>query len=883
MRVANRKCIWRLSLKSMRASAMRNVITILAIALTTVLFTTLFIIAGSINYAFEQSNFRQVGGYAHGSFKYLTKEQVEELRDDPLIMEYGVRRYVGMPQEAPFHKSHVEISWCDANAAKWMYLEPIEGRRPKEGTNEAATDTRVLSLLGVEPKMGAEFSITLNLNGTEITENYVLSGWWEYDEAITASHVLIPESRAETILQKMEPDPDDEVTGMYNMDVMFESTAHIEMDMWEVLEHHNYQSEDRFSDEDYISYGVNWGYTSSQLLGSMDPVVVLAIGGILLLIICTGYLIIYNVFQISVANDIRFYGLLKTIGTTGKQIRRIVLQQAFLLSGIGIPIGLLLGAGVGAVLTPVVLKDLNGVVEDAISFSPVFFVVSAAFALFTVMISCKKPGKMAAKVSPVEAVHYTEGTRVKQKIRKGTKATSLHRMAWANLGRNRSKTVVTILSLALSVVLLNLTVMFTEGFDSDKYISKSICTDFIVADAKYFQVGGTIWYQDMELSEEVIAQLEQAAELTGGRVYGRTSSVQEFITENYYREKYGQWSTSEEMDRSLVYTERDEEGLLSEDAQLFGMESFALDKLTVIEGDISKIYEPEGNYIAAVYLMDDYGNPEMDSNWAKVGDKITLRYVDEYEYYDVKTGEILELDEIGEERAYGCRASVYEDVEYEVVALVSVPHAISYRYYGMDEFVLNAKTFIRDTKTDSVMLYACDTTEEDNAAMEKFLADYTAQVMPQLDYESRESYMEEFEEFRYTYLLLGSALSFIIGLVGVLNFLNAVLTGIWARKREFAVMQSIGMTGKQLKRMLIWEGVYYAMGAIGLAFIICVFGAPVERTAFESMFWFYSYHFTAIPIAIVTPAFVLLGILLPLIVYQVVSKHTIVERLRETD
>ncbi len=89
-----------------------------------------------------------------------------------------------------------------------------------------------------------------------------------------------------------------------------------------------------------------------------------------------GYLIIYNIFQISVAGDIRFYGLLKTIGTTPRQLKRIIRQQALLLCLIGIPAGLLLGYGIGAVLMPVVLHSIQlntGI--TTISTSPVTLVL----------------------------------------------------------------------------------------------------------------------------------------------------------------------------------------------------------------------------------------------------------------------------------------------------------------------------------------------------------------------------------------------------------------------------------------------------------------------------------------------------------------------------
>ena len=105
---------------------------------------------------------------------------------------------------------------------------------------------------------------------------------------------------------------------------------------------------DSYTDPNSVRIGVNWGYTSSQLESQLDPELMIAIAAFLMLVIFTGYLIIYNIFQISVAGDIRFYGLLKTIGTTPRQLKRIIRQQALLLCLIGIPAGLLLGYGIGA-------------------------------------------------------------------------------------------------------------------------------------------------------------------------------------------------------------------------------------------------------------------------------------------------------------------------------------------------------------------------------------------------------------------------------------------------------------------------------------------------------------------------------------------------------
>ena len=145
----------------------------------------------------------------------------------------------------------------------------------------------------------------------------------------------------------------------------------------------------------------------------------------------------------------------------------------------------------------------------------------------------------------------------------------------------------------------------------------------------------------MGVPEEVIAAVDAQGGITGsGRVYGKTAPALEFVTEEYYRSMWGRWNTQEQLDSMVAFLDRTEDGLLADRVQLYGMEPFALDHLTVLEGDLSKLNDPDGNYIAAVYSEDDYGNPEMDSHWARLGDTVTIRYVEAFEYYDPATGEV---------------------------------------------------------------------------------------------------------------------------------------------------------------------------------------------------------------------------------------------------
>lgn len=883
IRVKNGKAIARVSHKSLKANQSRNIIAISAIILTTLLFTTLFTILGGVLKSFEQANFRQVGGDFHGSFKHLTKDQVKELSKDSLIQSYGITMVIGMPLDVPFNKTHVEVRCMDETYAKGGFCMPTEGTLPKEGTKEIALDSRVLNLLEVEPKIGEPITLTYYMDivnqKVPVTDTFTLSGWWQYDPAGPASMVIVPESYAVEKAEWFETqiNPEEVEPCSWTLDVYFQNSRKIEENVKTVLEHFGYQNEDE-SKDNYIATGVNWGYVGAQTSQNMDAATMASMVVILLLIMFTGYLIIHNIFRISVTNDIRFYGLLKTIGTTGKQIRSLIRRQALTLCIIGIPIGLMLGYFIGNVLMPVVMSNFS-VSTVAVSANPFIFVGAILFSLITVLLSAAKPGRMAAKVSPIEAVRYTERSHTKKTIRQGTAGGKLGTMALVNLGRSKSRTALVIISLALVVMLLETTAVLAGGFDMDKYLNQFVVTDYILGGADYFQVTKG-FHKDNAVTEEDIAEVEKQGTITeSGRIYGAVTPIKEFISEDIFMERYTRMTDEENAKILLDMTERLETGEAADEVSIYGMENQALDYLNVLEGDLKDVYDADKKVIAAVYKTDDYGKPEWDSNWAKVGDQVKVRYIDEIQYINVDTGELIE-DIDSYDGGYEEKIIRYHEETYTVAACVSVKQSMSYRRYNSDQFVLNADRFKKDTGSASIMTYLFNTTKESNTHMDEFLKDYTESTNPTLDYESKQSYASEFYSFRNMFIIMGGALSFIVGMVGVLNFLNAVLTSIVIRRREFAMLQSIGMSGTQLKKMLVYEGVLYAAIASVVSLMLGLAVAPLLGKVMSSMFWFFTYKFTIWPIVIMTPIFLILGITLPLVTYRYTNKQTIVERLR---
>lgn len=823
MKVKNGSCIRHLSFKTLMAAKKRNIIAVLAIALTALLFTSLFTIVMSINETNQNYQFRSVGGYAHGAFKDVDEDQIAVLSAHPDVKAVGVRTVLGLATQGAFEKDYAEVSYMDDNNAKWSFSQPTVGRTPKSG-NEITMDTKALELLGVKPELGAQVKVTYTLAdkeqmGWDITDTFTLVGWWDYDELLSVHFLNVSKEYAQKI-DKLA------VAGglkpfRTDLSVMLRSSLNIENDLTRIGEDCGYSIGEEAGQ---LRIGVNWGYTATQVWDTLGVGGILAMLAVLILVAFTGYLVIYNIFQISVAGDIRYYGLLKTIGVTPKQLRRLIRQQALLLSALGIPAGLLLGYGVGAAAVPITMSTSTmGGRYTTVSVSPWIFLFSSVFALLTVLLSCARPGRIAGRVSPVEAVRYTERQSAGKTHRKGSKVTPVQ-MAAANLGRDKKKTALVMVSLSLTVVLLNLLVTFIGGFDMDKYLSRRSCADFLISTPDYFN------YRGFSLTKEAVEPVRaNTAHSLEGFAY-QTGGVGMYLPESVWRDEAAFYSrdTDMDIDALLAQTPRDGDKVQAA-SQIEGLDPTLGEKLTVIDGSL-------------------------DSLWEKV--------------------------------TYGNGDTAY-DVNYTVCALVDVPYNMSSRFYTMGyEAILSADALYRDAGEDNVfpMLYLFDTpSPEAEAAAESYLAQLTSDPDSPLMYESKATHRAYFQEFRMTFVILGGLLCAIIGIVGILNFFNAMMTAILARSREFAVLQSVGMTGRQLETMLLWEGLLYTLGSGLIAGLLSAAINPLAGRLLESAYWFYSYHYTITPVLAMLPVFLLLGCAIPAVMYRQAVKQSIVERLRSLD
>lgn len=818
----------RLAKRSLSADRRRNIIAVIAIALTTLLFTSVFTMGFGLVESIQRAAMVMSGGDGHVAVKYVTEEEYKKISRNPLIKEMAYCRMLSdSVDNNSLIKRRTEFWYYDDVGLKFGFAEPTGGHKPL-APNEVIADTRTLGLLGVPLEVGAPISLRLTVHGRQVQRDFVLAGWWESDPGFNIGQIFSSRAYVNAHLDELRNTyrTDSSLTGTITGYLKFNNSLNIEKDLETVLTESGYSMDEKAPN--YIATGVNWAYMSTGM--RLDAGTVLGLLCAMALFVLTGYLIIYNIFQISVLNDIRFYGLLKTIGTTNRQLRVIIRHEAVLLSLIGIPLGLLAGFLVGRAFVPTLMAR-SSYAGSAVSVSPhpLIFVGAAVFALITVFISTNKPGKIAARVSPVEATGYDEVSRGSlKKFKKSKIGARPERMALANLSRNKRRTVLVVLSLSLSIILANTVFTLSQSVDVNKALQKFNASDFLIGHAdlfnhKYSGAGSA-------LSESFIeAVTKQAGFEKGGRLYGTGGSY----TSQSSNQTMNKWPDG------------------SYSTAVYGLDPFPFSRLDLVDGEMDAAKLASGDYILEGVKADDNGKVEADSFNHKVGDKIALK----------------------------CGGSVRETTVLGHV--IANPDTNTDGAWTGSAFYLPADVFRKLTGVKYAMSYAFDASDDQESQMEAFLNRYTGSVEPTMSYTSKSTALSGLEGVRSTTVLIGGTLALMIGLIGILNFVNAVLTSILARRREFAVLQSIGMTRKQLKTVLRCEGGLYAILTAAVSAVLSICCSQLIVRPFSANVWFMSFRFVFWPLAVILPILLVLAILIPMAAYRSADRQSIVERLSE--
>lgn len=865
----NTEVIKRLSKRYFKKNRIRNLAAILAIMLTAFLFTSITSLVFSMSSSIQLSMQMQKGSKADGDIRYLTEEQYEELQNSDFIKEAGCRRFVGFASNASGHM--VEINYADPVQQELTFCTPTYGKAPKKA-NEIATTDQALEALGVKAKVGETVLVEFTLRGKTYQYEMVVSGWWEAAND-TGSLLIVSEQ-----FLKDNPDlfintyaKDREIAGTYMADVVLKDKRHIQKQLQEFALSVGGEPE-KMNAGNYIACSQNQVGNAMLQPGMMMSAIVFV-----LLFVVSGYLLIYNIFDISVMQDVRQYGLLRTIGTSTRQIKKIVNRQAIWLTLIGLPLGLIFGFLVSKMLLPIVMKffQANSLKAMKVSVSPLIFLIAAVFTIFTVIISTRKPAKKAAKISPLEAIRYTGQENKKTKKTKRTHGAKLSYMAFSNLGRNKRRSVFIVLSMLLCIVLFNSIIVITQSMDEEKWISRSTKTDFTVYNSVAVNGVSPFQYREDGLPDSVVNLINQQKGVEKERILYRNTRDDSDVTVDYKFEdlvciaeetEEDYVSKAYENGSSLRVVPGTEDGYFG---NVFGVSEAFWEDVTIYEGennpDILKKKMETGDYVIVGTIIDRLtGEAEEETQLQQqlqVGDSITFSKDGKEE----KTCTIL------------AKATVVA-TEYETYA-----GANGATYIGGDApFLYMSDTKFKELYEDpTIFSYSFKAGQGQKENLEGFLADFTGENTS-VAYTSTKLLQEQLASNRDIVLLVGGMIGVILAFAGLINFTNMMVTNIITRRHEFAAMQSIGMTNRQLRRLIMDEGLYYAAGADVIGGLLAVIlGTTVLKNVLNSpSMWYFTLRFTLVPALFIAVIYLILAAIIPVVVLHFFNKGSVVERLR---
>ena len=427
----------------------KSILIILTIFLATTLLSSVAMVGLDWNEVNKRNVIQYYGSY-HGLYGRVDETKYEKIKSHIDIESTGIINGIGAIKEFD-DETKISLSFVDENAAKLNSLELVQGKFPTN-KNEIAIDDLALKKLGHEQKLNQTIEIEYEdyASGEVVIKDFIVTGITKSSETaqVKKSYSIIVSNDYMNSTRDMSKENFNVFFTLKNVDNM------------------SYDDMELIIDEIGENFGIKKVYTSVNEnyinLSKPDPSVITSIVVICLVIILSSILVIYNIFYLSIITKVQEFGKLRAIGTTKKQIKKIILREGMYLSTIAIPIGLVAGYFISEGIAKYLL------LSDVSASKWLIALVIGIISITTVYISLIKPMKIASKVSIVEAVKYNGESTTKKKTRKGYDYINVSRLTKANLSSNKKRTYVTLLSLTLSGILFIVVSCALSSMDAEK-------------------------------------------------------------------------------------------------------------------------------------------------------------------------------------------------------------------------------------------------------------------------------------------------------------------------------------------------------------------------------------------------------------------------------
>ena len=833
----NQPVIKHIAKTNLKSNFRRSITMILAVLLSSFLLFSVFTVGLTYLKMNKLQNIRLNGADFDAVLYGVTEEQKTILDNDENVKQFGILTVAGAVRETETDKTP-GVGLLYADAVLWDdMMSPtrtfLQGKYPTN-ENEIMVTEEALKKCGFEnKKTGDEITFVYEIKEKRQEKTFQISGIWGGFGIVDNFFV----SKAFCEQEGIEE--------LYNSrcDISFEKRWMSEEEQQAFIDKMELGKSQR------LFYVYEFGNAAEIFWG---------IAGIVVVTCLSAYLLIYNIMYLSVAGNIRYYGLLQTIGMTGKQIRSLIKKQMIWIGGIGISLGLFLGFFVSFSLIPVAIESLGMKQEQTgqvqVVFHPAVFLLTILLTGFSVWYAARKPMRLAESSSPIEALGY----RPVSGIRKGhttKKGNLIRRMAVEQLTRNKKKTIVTMLSLSASLSVFVCLMILLHTQSAREYVYNFRGLDMVVANDT---IQNVVVEQDEEgkkqlqgvkqiLNQEILDKIKKTDGVSAVFPVSCVSTVipwEPEVSDVWMREFYETWMDIPYENDLEEYKNHPENfasaliGITEEDFRALNQELKApVDETSFLNGETCILYRnglfdlDEKKMIGKNILCGEYENPE-----------------------NTRSFKIVALTDIN-----------------DYTALLGYPPTMIVIDKAVSSFAKEPIIFKVGIQ------YEKEFDERAEAAVENILR--KSPNASDFSWESKIGQAEIVEKAQGHMAEIGFGIVAILAVIGIMNYINTSVGNIQSRRKEISIMESVGMSEHQVRKMLVWEGIFHTGGVILLTLTA---GLGITYAIYQSVNYMgAAFWFPMVPFFIACILLLTICIAVPLLAYKQMEKSgSLVERIR---
>ncbi|CEN89801.1 ABC transporter permease [[Clostridium] sordellii] len=800
-----------LTLRYLKENKKRTIVTIIGIILSTSLICGI----GNIFESFMDYQIRETinrKGAFHATFHDIKKEDVDKITKSSGISKSSISDNLGYSKLSKEKKNLVQVKAFDKEGFEGYQIKLKEGRFPTN-SNEIVLSERAMPL--IDKKVGD--SINLNI-GKRVDKNQK-----EIEIPIVHDNETIVDGKSKNfkivgVMNKLDDDLDnDVVSGITYLDIKEKNKgdkvnvaicANEPSEIYEIAPAisknlglkvaSNDDSDDMiYNNDNGVAYeNLSFNEHLLRLKGAsayanINRSINAAMFVVTTLVVVCTVATIYNAFSISINDRKKQFGILNSIGATKSQIMKIVFIEAIVVSVIGIPLGLITGTfAIDLIFKLIKYMFSSSVIAHLnlrVVYNPYVIILSALIVLLTILVSAILPALNAAKTPPLEAIKNSSSLKL-GKVKDSKLVRLLFKtegvLAYKNLRRNKKKFRITLFSLIISVVIFISFSGFVELFIKANEAS--------VGQVNY---DVRLWKGGILEGDKIIDDLNKVKgikKISVRNIYGVAFDVKESNINKDYKDLIDKTFSKSEKNGETVYDFNYEQNTFQ------FTDDKDIDNLKLINGSFDKETAIKENGIILrnkSYYSEPGKKYDVSLTNYKVGDTINA-----YKF---------SRDENGKE--------IKEPIKLKVLATTDdlLPGNKMSTYMGIDFITYNEVGSKLGYDINSGNIYInSDKSKDTRNALKKIGEKYGYNVHDEVDNAlEMEQSIIAIKIFVYGFVL-------VISLVSITNIVNTISTNINLRKREFAIIKSIGVTPQGFNKMIYLESLLYGVLAL-------LYGVPI--------------------------------------------------------